>query len=416
MIDLLITQAKQVLTLRASEGNKVTEELGIIEDGAIAIKGEEIVAVGKTDEVRDKVEIDSEKTQIIEASGKVVMPGFIDCHTHLVYAGSREYEFEMRLKGVSYEEIAAKGGGIKATVRATREASKEELSNLAKSRLERMLLWGTTTVEGKSGYGLSLDSEIKLLETIASLNKNQPVELVPTFLGGHEVPDEFQNNRKAYIRLLTEKMIPVVAEKELAEFCDVFCEQGVFTVEESEEILKAGENAGLKAKIHADELTPSGGAELAGRMHAVSADHLIYPSESGLQLMRDNGTVAVLLPGTSMTLRKPYAPARKMIEMGLTVAIATDHNPGTCTLEAMPIVIGLACLKLEMTPAEAIRAATINAACALDRQDKIGSLEPQKQADITILNIPHYRYLPYHFGVNYVDTVIKKGKVVISRS
>jgi imidazolonepropionase len=346
----------------------------------------------------------------------------VDCHTHLVYAGSREAEFEMRACGATYQEIAAKGGGIRSTVRATRAATKPELHQSALQRLSRMLLWGTTTAEAKSGYGLSTESEIKILEVIRDLGKTQPIELVPTFMGAHEFPEEFRRqnsegrneiDREGYVKLICEEMIPQVNEQGLAEFCDVFCDQGVFTPAEAEKILETGANYELASKIHADELAQVGAAEVAGKVYAVSAEHLLYPSQAGLELMRDAGTIAVLLPGTSLTLKKQYAPARKMVDMGIPVAIATDHNPGTCTIEAMPMVIGLACLNLGLTPAEALCAATYNAACALDRGDKIGSIEVGKQADLLILDIPNYRYLPYHFGVKYVTTVVKKGKVVI---
>jgi len=416
--DLLITNAKQLLTLHSAHpgprSGKEMEDLGIIEDGGVAIKEGKIIAVGKTDKVFAQVEI-SESTGIIDASNKVVMPGFVDPHTHLVFAGSREDEFEMRIKGIPYKEIEKRGGGILSTVKATRAASKDELLELAQERLNRMLLWGTTTAEVKSGYGLSLDDELKILEVIRDLNEKHPINLVPTFLGAHEFPDEYQNNRKEYLRLIGEEMIPRVSEAKLAEFCDVFCEDGFFTVEESQKILEKGENLGLGAKVHADEFSSSGGSELAGRIKAISADHVIYPSESGLKLMKENKVIPVLLPGTTLTLRsEKYAPARRMISMNLPVALATDLNPGTCTIEAMPIVIGLACLKLEMTPAEAITAATINAACAIQREERVGSLERGKDADIIILSIPNYRYLPYHFGINYTEIVIKRGKIVVS--
>ena len=437
-MDLIIQHIAQLVTLadpapslpaagrekgRGRSGQAMSE-LGIIEDGLVAMRDGKITAVGKTAELKSKVSLRPD-TKVIDAEGQVVMPGFVDCHTHLVYAGSREAEFEMRACGATYQEIAAKGGGIRSTVRATRAATKPQLHQGALQRLSRMLLWGTTTAEVKSGYGLSTESEIKILEVIRDLNNTQQIELAPTFMGAHEFPTEFRQkprpgasdpamfDREGYVDLLCDEMIPQVRELGLAEFCDVFCDQGVFTPAEAERILETGANHGLASKIHADELAQVGAAEVAAKVHAISAEHLLYPSQTGLELMRDAGTIAVLLPGTSLTLKKQYAPARRMVEMGIPVAIATDHNPGTCTIEAMPMVIGLACLNLGLTPAEAICAATYNAACALERGEMIGSIEPGKQADLLVLDIPNYRYLPYHFGVNYVKTVIKKGKIVV---
>ena len=435
-MDLIIQHIAQLLTLspspnslgegrgevkprgegKARVGSQMSD-LGIIEDGLVAVHEGKITAVGKTAELKPKLKLRPD-TKVIDAESQVVMPGFVDCHTHLVYGGSREEEFEQRACGATYQEIAARGGGIRSTVKATRAASKPELHQAALKRLSRMLLWGTTTAEAKSGYGLSTDSEIKILEVIRDLNSTQVIELVPTFRGAHEFPDEYRksNNdidREGYVRLICEEMLPQVKELGLAEFCDVFCDDGVFTPAEAERILEAASNLGLVPKIHADELSSAGAAEIAAKVRAISAEHLLHPSRTGLELMKDAGTIAVLLPGTSLTLKKQYAPARKMIEMGIPVAVASDHNPGSCTIETMPIVIGLACLNLGLTPAEAICAATYNAACAIDRGDKIGSVELGKQADLIILDIPNYRYLPYHFGVNYVRTVVKNGKVVV---
>jgi len=404
-IDLLILHAAQVVT----PGHGWT--LRVIRDGAVAVVGEKIVAVGTTREVFSKIRV-TRKTRVIEAKGKVVTPGFVDPHTHVVYAGSRAQEFALRLSGVPYMEIARKGGGINSTVRATRKANREELFVAAKERLGRMLAWGTTTAEVKSGYGLSLGAEIKMLEVVHELALKQPVELVPTFLGAHEVPKEYKARRAGYIGLLLRKMIPEVGKKVLAEFCDVFCEKDVFSVEESRRILLKARDWGMIPKVHADEITPLGGAELAAEVGAASADHLVYPSRKGMAAMKKAGTVPVLLPGTSFFLNSPFAPAREMIAMGLPVALATDHNPGTCTLEGMPTVIGLACLRLKMTPEEALIASTRNAAKAILREEVIGFLDPGKQADILLLDIPDYREIPYRFGTNPVGMVIKKGKVV----
>jgi imidazolonepropionase len=404
-IDLLILHAAQVVT----PGHGWT--LRVIRDGAVAVAGEKIAAVGTTRDVLPKIRV-TRKTRVIEPRGKVVTPGFVDPHTHAVYAGSRAEEFALRLQGVPYMEIARKGGGINSTVRATRKAGRKELLEAAKERLERMLAWGTTTAEIKSGYGLSLEAELKMLEVVHELALKQPVELVPTFLGAHEVPKEYKARRARYIDLLLRKMIPEVGKKVLAEYCDVFCEKGVFSVEESRRILLKARDWGMIPKVHADEITPLGGAELAAEVGAVSADHLVYPSRKGMAAMKKAGVVPVLLPGTSFFLNSPFAPAREMIAMGLPVALATDHNPGTCTLEGMPMVLGLACLRLKMTPEEALIASTRNAAKAILREEVIGSLDPGKQADILLLDIPDYREIPYRFGTNPVGMVVKKGKVV----
>lgn len=376
--------------------------------------GDKIALAGTTRDVYPRVAV-TRKTRVIEAKGKVVSPGFVDPHTHVVYAGSRASEFAQRLEGVPYMEIAKEGGGINSTVRATRKASRKELFDSAKERLARMLAWGTTTAEVKSGYGLSLEAELKMLEVIRDLAGKQPVELVPTFLGAHEVPKEYKARRARYIDLLLRKMIPAVGKKVLAEYCDVFCEKGVFSVEESRRILLRARDWGMIPKVHADEITPLGGAELAAEVGATSADHLVYPSRKGMAAMKKAGVVPVLLPGTSFFLSSRYAPAREMIARGLPVALATDHNPGTCTIEGLPVVIGLACLRLKMTPEEALIAATRNAAKAILREDVIGSLEPGKQADLLLLDIPDYREIPYRFGTNPVGMVVKKGKVVFFR-
>jgi imidazolonepropionase len=279
-----------------------------------------------------------------------------------------------------------------------------------------MLRWGTTTVEAKSGYGLSAQSEVKILEIIRELDRTHPVDLVPTFLGAHDYPEEFASDHDGYLRVLTEVMIPLVANAGLAEFCDVFCDQGFFSAEESEQVLACGSKLGLRPKLHADELTSAGGAELAGRIGAVSADHVLHPSEEGLAAMRARAVVAVLLPGTSLSLRSGrYAPARRMIEMGIPVALGTDLNPGTCTIESLPLIIGLSCLQMGLTPAEAITASTINAAWAVGRGDRIGSLEPGKQADVLVLDVPNYRMIAYQFSVAHTELVIKRGTVAYAR-
>jgi len=418
-LDILIKGAEELLTLNSGlkgprSGDQMGE-LGLIHQGTVGIKGDRIVCVGTTDQVLRETEVD-ERTRVIEATGKVVTPGLVDPHTHLCFAGTREDEFEERIKGATYQEIEARGGGIRATVQRVRQATKEELMQLALPRLERMLNYGTTTAEVKSGYGLNLNDELKILEAIRELNRLQPIELVPTFLGAHQVPEEYRERRDDYIELLTKEAIPQVAERRLAEFCDVFCEEGAFEREESEKILLSGKRFGLRPKIHADELSPYGGAELAAEVGAISADHLVHTSTRGIRRMAEAGVIAVLLPGTSYFLNSPrYAPAREMIQEGVPVALATDFNPGSCMTESMPLIINLACLKLRLTAAEAIVAATINGAWAIGRGENIGSLEKGKLADVVIWDFPHYRILPYHFGVNLVEVVIKAGKVVAER-
>ena len=382
--------------------------LAVIWDGAVLTRDGRIDWVGPAKDL-PSIPADAE---IIDTTGKTVLPGFIDSHTHLVFAGSREDEFEQRLQGKSYQEIAAQGGGINATVQRVRQASKEELKGLTRRRLNRLLRFGVTTVEIKSGYGLSPAEELKCLEVIAELNAEGPVELAATFLGAHAVPPEFRHDRDGYIRLITQEMLPEIARCRLAEFCDVFCERDVFTLEEAEHILTRVGELGFQLKLHADELTPLGGAELAARLGAVSADHLLCITEAGIEALAQSKTVATVLPGTAFFLGLPYAPARRMIDRGLAVALASDCNPGTCPSENLPLVGAMACTQMKMLPAEAVAALTLNAAAALNRSDRVGSIEVGKQADLIVCDVPDYRQLFYHFGVNHVWRVIKRGRVV----
>ncbi len=363
----------------------------LIEDGRISRIARSIPASG----------IDRE----IDAAGMVALPGLVDPHTHAVFAGTREDEFLARTHGVPYD-----GGGIMETTRAVRETSEEELARTARDYLKRMLAAGTTTVEIKSGYGLSLEDEVKLLLAVRRVRRSVPVRIVPTFLGAHAFPPDVR--RDDYISMIITEMIPTVRRRRLAQFCDVFCDKGFYTISETRTILRAARGAGLRLKLHADELAASGGAELAAELSATSADHLLRVTERGMRKLQAAGVTPVLLPGTAFSLKTEYAPARRMIELGLPVALGTDFNPGTCLISSMLIIIGLAVMRMEMTVEEAITAATLNAAAALELADEIGSLEEGKAADIILLELENYRQIPYFFGHNPVKTVICGGKVV----
>jgi len=413
-VDLVIKNAQELLTL--SPSFKDESGLGIIRSGAVAVKGTKIFWVGKTEELGEKFILRRDGREI-DAREKTVMPGLIDAHTHLVFAGSRENEFEQRIRGLSYLEIAERGGGILSTVEATRKASFDELFSLGKKRLDRMLSKGVTTLEAKSGYGLSLQDEVKILQVMKALQESHPIEIVPTFLGAHTIPREFRDARSRYIDLVIEEMIPRIAQERLAEFCDVFCEEKAFTLEESKRILDRGKRYGLKPKIHADQLSPGGGAELAAGIGAFSADHLEYISREGIKKMAEKGVPAVLLPGASFSLSmKKYPPAREMIEEGVAVCLATDLNPGSSMTESLPLMMTMGCTMFKMSPKEVIQGTTIHAARSMAREKEVGSLEAGKEADLLLLDIPNYRYLPYHFGVDHVEQVIKKGKVVFNKS
>jgi imidazolonepropionase len=400
---LVLKNAAQLVRV-ARRGERVLTG-SALRDPALLPEGAVVIRDGRIDWVG---------AQVVDATGKVVLPGLVDSHTHLIFAGARADEFERRLQGASYQEIAAQGGGINASVQRVRQASKDELKRLARPRLQRFLQFGVTTVEAKSGYGLTLADEVKCLEAIAELNAEGPVELVPTFLGAHAVPPEYRTNRAGYLRLLLDEMLPEIARSRLAEFCDVFCETGVFSVDESATILGKAAALGLKLKLHADELTPLGGAELAGRLGAVSADHLLCITDRGIAALAASGTVATLLPGTAFFLGYDYAPARRLIEAGVPVALASDCNPGTCPTENLPLAGTMACTQMKMLPGEVVAALTLNAAAALGRSDRIGSIEVGKQADLVVLDVSDYRQLVYHFGVSHVWRVIKRGRVVFA--
>ncbi len=411
-MNILITNAGQLITLKGPakvRTGKKADELSIIENGAVAIKGEKILAVGTTEEIEANYNSD----KIIDASNKVVMPGFVDPHTHPVFVHTRENEFEMRIKGKSYVDISKSGGGIRSSIKAVREASEDELYELSEKRIKRMISNGTTTLEAKSGYGLSTESEIKMLKVIRKLNENLPIDIIPTFMGAHEFPIEYKYDREEYIRILKKEMMPEVKKQDLAEYCDIFTEEHVYNIQQSRYILNCAKELGFKIRMHADEIEPIGGAELAAELGAVSADHLGAASDVGIQALSKAGVIATLLPGTIFSLgMKSYARARDMIDAGVAVALATDYNPGSCNCDSMQFIITLACLQMKMTVAEAITASTINAAYSLEMGDRIGSLEIGKQADILIMDMPSYKFLPYHFGSNNVQTVIKNGKVI----
>lgn len=411
-MNLLIWNAAQVVTPlgRSAAAGAAMRQVQVLKDTSVLIRDGEIDWVGPALEAPTI----TPGTPTLDATGQTLLPGLVDSHTHLIFAGSREAEYEQRLQGMTYQEIAARGGGINATVARVRQASREELKTSARRRLQRLLQFGVTTIEVKSGYGLSPADERKCLEVVAELNTEGPWELVPTFLGAHAVPPEFRQDRDGYVRRLIDEMLPDIARDRLAEFCDVFCETGVFSLEESDRILSKARDLGFRLKVHADELTPLGGAELAGRLQATSADHLLCVTDAGMAALARGGTVATLLPGTAFFLGLPYAPARRMIEHGLAIALASDCNPGTCPTENLPLVGAMACAQMKMLPAEAITGLTLNAAAALARADRLGSLEPGKQADVVLFDVPDYRHLFYHFGVNHVRTVIKRGRVVFS--
>ncbi|MEW6069489.1 MAG: imidazolonepropionase, partial [Candidatus Thermoplasmatota archaeon] len=408
-VDLALKNCSELLTVKASTPKKSAElkDLGIIYDGAVGIKDGAIAAVGKASELK----LDAKKE--IDCSNKLVLPGFIDCHTHLVFAGSREKELELKLEGKSYLEILEAGYGIYSTVKATREASFQRLKALAIPRLEKMVANGTTTIEIKSGYGLNLENELKCLKVIKELQKESYLDIVPTFLGAHAVPLEYRKEPNKYVDIIINKMLPIIAEEKLASFCDVFLEKGVFSLEQARKILKAGRNLGFKPKLHADEFTDCGGAELAAELEAISADHLLRSSNSGIKALATKRIVGVLLPGASFTNFLEYANARKYIELGLPIALATDFNPN-CWIDNMGFVITLACYKMKMLPSEAIAASTINAAFAIGKEKEVGSIEVGKKADILIMNVDNYQSIPYKLGLNLIDKVIKRGRIIYS--
>jgi len=412
--DLLVVGCGQLLTLARPDGSPRTGaslgDLGLVADGAVAARDGRIVAAGPRETVERAVSL-RPGADVVDALGAVVMPGFVDCHTHAVFARYRLDEYEWRVQGTPYAEIAARGGGIAKSVEHVRDIDEASLFAVSRRRVEGCILYGTTTIEIKSGYGLDLENELKQLRVIRRLAETLPVTVVPTFLGGHSVPASYRHDRQAFIDLLVGEMIPAVASSGLAEYNDVFCEKGVFDVEESERILRSGQRAGLKARLHADELEDTGSAELAARIGAVSADHLTKISRRGTARMAEKGVFGVLLPGTSFGLPSlHFAPAREMVTAGVRIAIATDFNPGSSTSESMPMMIAIACSHMRLTPAEAIAASTYNAAFVVGRERSVGSIEAGKRADFLVLDCEDYREIPNRFGINPVARVYIGGK------
>ncbi len=409
---LLIKNIAQIATPKGTTLRKGSQmgEITCIQNGAIYIEDETIRYVGTMEEILPKVLEDDFVT--LDATGKCAVPGFVDSHTHFIFGGYRPEEFIMRLKGAGYLDIMKMGGGIWASVQATREAGEKELLELGRKRLRKMLSQGVTTVEGKSGYGLDLITEQKQLQVMKKLEREQPVSIVSTYLGAHAVPLEYKGREDAYIDYMIETVLPVIKEKELAEFCDVFCEEGVFSISQSEKLLQAAKEQGFSVKLHADEIITLGGGELAVTLGAASADHLLAVSEEGIRRLADAMTTATLLPCTAFCLDKPYAKARTMIDAGCGIALASDFNPGSCFAGSIPLIFALAVIHMKMTIEEALCAMTLNGAAALNRSALIGSIEEGKQADLNLLEYPDYKFLVYHTDAQIIDTVIKKGEIV----
>ncbi len=415
---LLITGASQLLTLsgRGARRGDALSNVEMIKDGALLVRDGAIVAV----DTRARVEAlpESRQAEKLDLGGRVALPGFVDSHTHLIHAASRAEEYELKIQGASYEEIARKGGGILNSVKKLRDATSSALKQRAHEALEQFAAYGTTTIEAKSGYGLDVASELKILGLHKELSAEQPLELVSTFLGAHVVPAEYRgkaDGAKRYIKLIEENLLPEIGETRLAEFCDVFCDRGAFTVEQSKRVLQAGRQWGLAPRLHAEQLSRTGATRLAILLRAASCDHLEYLNKGDIGALGKSDTVATLLPGCDFHLGlKKYAPARALIDAGAIVALATDYNPGTSPTMSIPMILSLACNELRMTPAEAITAATINGAYALRREKRVGSLEVGKQADLAVFEVADYREIPYYFGMNHCWMTVKRGQVIHS--
>ena len=416
---LLIRGASQILTVggRAPRRGKALDDVGILRDGAILLRDGVVSAVGPVTQIEKLKE--SKSAEVLDLDGRVVLPGFVDAHTHLIHASSRAQEYELKIQGVGYEEIARKGGGILNSVGKLRAATSQELKARARLSLERFAEYGTTTIEAKSGYGLDLTNELRILSLHKELDSEQPLEIVSTFLGAHVVPAEYRNKpsgTRDYLNLLEQELIPEVAENGLAEYCDVFCERSAFSLAESRKVLAAGKRHGLRPRVHAEQLSNTGATRLGIQLGAASCDHLEYLKPADIRALSKSHTVATLLPGCDFHLGlKHYAPARKLIDAGAILALATDFNPGTSPTLSMPMVLSLACTQLRMSPAEAIAAATINAAYSLGRHKKVGSIEAGRQADLAVFEVADYREIPYYFGVNTCWLTMKRGEVIHMR-
>lgn len=405
LAEIVTPLGETALRGKAMQDVKVYKNAAVYcEDGIIKLVGTDEQVLSKLDGITD--------IQVLDAQGKCAVPGFIDPHTHFLFGGTRADEFISRLEGIPYMELLKRGGGIVSTMRQTRLMTEAELYNTGKKTLENMLRQGFTTIEGKSGYGLDRNTELKMLRTMKKLRKDMPVTLKTTFLGAHAVPPEFADRSTDYIDFIIEQVLPIIKEENLAEFCDVFCEKNVFTIDEAKKLLLAAKKAGMKLKIHADEIVSTGGGSLAVEIGAISADHLLSVTDADIEKLAVSDTTAVLLPMTAFCMRKEFAPARKMIDKGCIVALASDFNPGSCYSYAAPFMLALAVISMHMTINEALTAITLNAAAAVDAADVIGSIESGKKADILLLSKPDYRFLVYLTGINIVEHVIKDGKII----
>jgi len=415
--DLLITGCSQLVTLRgpAPRRGRSLGDLGIIRDGALHIRDGQITAIGSRRQIEHLSEV--RRAEKLELGGRIVLPGFVDSHTHLVFPASRAAEYEQRIAGASYEQIARSGGGIRSTVKASRQASPKLLKERALRFLREFAAHGTTTLEAKSGYGLDWKNELKILKVLDDLRREQPLDILPTFLGAHVVPPEFRKRPNAWVDLLMRRLIPNVAAAGLAEFCDVFCDSGAFTVAQARNVLTAGSASGLLPRIHAEQLARTGAARLAIELNAASADHLDKINSSDIRALAHSNVVCTLLPGCCFHLGLArFAPARKLIDAGAIVALATDFNPGTSPTVSMPMILSLACTQMRMSPAEAIAAATINPAYSLRLHDRIGSLDVGKYADLAAFDVADYREIPYYFGVNLCGWTVKRGVVIHTKN
>lgn len=412
--NIIIKNAAQLVTCSGFSAKKGKEmsDLSVIENGTVIITGGIITYVGK--DANCPPLSDFPDHEVVDATGKAVLPGFVDSHTHFVFGGYREEEFSWRMRGDSYMSIMERGGGIHNTMTATRNASFDELKDSGRKRLNSMLAMGVTTVEGKSGYGMNKAAELKQLEVMKSLNEEHAVDIVSTFMGAHATPAEYKGRENDFLDYMIEEVMPEVKAKDLAECCDIFCEKNVFDIEQSRRYLIAARNLGFKLKIHADEIVTLGGAELAAELKTLSADHLLQASDNGIGDLAESGVVATLLPCTAFSLKEHYARGRYMIDSACAVALATDLNPGSSFTNSIPLLFALACIYMQLSPEEAVTALTINGAAAVGRADKTGSIDVGKQGDLVILEYPSYKFLPYHIGMNIVEKVIKKGNVVVS--